>query len=125
MDVIDENGVLYVTSWTKSVDSDTRGRMLPIGVRPFYYDKVLWIDTLKFVFGSYDNPGGLDAMIEVSCGGVAASKLQVNGRVSIDKLIQKYKEKLVRHRATCGEQVVENFKSKFTIQLWQTKLWAL
>lgn len=125
MDIIDEKGVLYIASLTQSVEEGTKGLWIPIGIRPFYYNKVLWIDTLKFVFGSYDNPGGLDAMIEVSCGGVAASKLEVNGKVSIDKLIQTYKEKLVRYRATCGEQVVENFKSKFTIQLWQTKLWAL
>lgn len=125
MDVINEKGVIYVVSRVQSADVDTKGLWIPIGVRPFYYDKVLWIDTLKFAFGSYDEPGGLDAMIEVSTGGVAASKLEANGRVSINKLIQMYKEKLVRYRANSGEQVVENFKQKFTIQAWQIKLWAL
>ena len=125
MDVINETGVIYVVSRVQSADVDTKGLWIPIGVRPFYYDKVLWIDTLKFAFGSYDEPGGLDAMIEVSTGGVAASKLEANGRVSINKLIQMYKEKLVRHRANSGEQVVENFKQRFTIQVWQIKLWAL
>ena len=126
MDVVNENGILYVTLWIKSEDSDTQGRMLPIGTRPFYYNKVLWIDTLKFVFGSYEKPGGLEAMIEVSTGGVAASNQELNGkRVSVDALIQKYYEKLAKHKAKCVEQIVEPFKINFTIQLWQTKLWAL
>lgn len=126
MDIIDEKGVIYVVSREKSAHVDTKGLWVPVGNRPFYYTKVVWLDSLKFAFGCWDKPDGkLEAMIEVSCGGVAASKFDVNGRVSIDKLIQAYKENLVRHRATCGEQVVENFKSKFTIQLWQINLWAL
>jgi len=128
MDVINEKGVIYVVSRMQSANVDTKGLWVPIGLRPLYYTKVVWIDSLKFVFGCWDSDGDkIEAMVEVSTGGVAVSQEDMigRGRITVETLIKKYQEKLVSHRASCGEQVVENFKNRFTIQLWQIKLWAL
>ena len=129
MDVIEEKGVIYVVSREQSANVDTKGLWVPIGLRPLYYSKVVWIDSLKFVFGCWDSgKDKIEVMVEVSTGGVAASQDDFTGqrgKITVERLIKKYQEKLVRHRAACGEQVVENFKQRFTIQLWQINFWAL
>ena len=125
MDVVNEKGILYSVSIRKGY-GDLEGFWVPINLRPFYYDKVIWIDTLKFAIGSWDKESKrIEAMVEFSTKATAVSNVEINGTPTIDKLVTKYREKLARHGAGCGEQVVENYKSKFTIQLWQTNLWAL
>lgn len=125
MDIINEEGVLYTRPVVKHYEL---GGLLVQGsyVTPFYYNKVAWIGTLKFVFGNWVSPSsGIEAMVEVTTQATAVNRGEISGKVTIEKLVQKYEEKLVSHNAKCGEQVVENYNSKFTIQLWQIKLWVL
>ena len=125
MDVIEERGVVYRSLLFKSYREDVSAVWVPQGVQPFYYSKVVWIDSLKFVFGSDESADKITMMVEASTGGIAANALELRGKKTIEKFIAKYKEKLVNHKVSSGAQVVENFKNTFTIQLWQTKLWAL
>lgn len=125
MDVVKEKGILYGVSTIRGY-GDLDGFWIPIGLRPFYYNKVIWIDTLKFAIGNWDKESKrIGAMVEFSTKATAVSSAEINGTPTIDKLVAKYKEKLARHEARCGEQVVEDYNSKYTIQLWQTNLWAL
>ena len=125
MDVIEERGVIYRPLLLKSCREDVSAVWVPQGVQPFYYSKVVWIDSLKFVFGSEESADKITMMVEASTGGIAANALELTGKKTIEKFIAKYKEKLASHKVSSGAQVVENFKNTFTIQLWQTKLWAL
>jgi len=121
MDVINEKGELYSTSYTKSTEVETEGLWLPVGVRKFCYSKVVWIDSLKFAFGRWDAPGKITDMVEVSTGAIAVNAEEA-GSNEVSEMLKKYQQKLSACSIASGEELVKIFNSKF-IQAWQINLW--
>lgn len=79
-----------------------------------------WYDGRLFLLGSFDQfSGGSLSLIEAETGAIAVSPLDfTGGRVSVERIIKKFKEKLKKSGITIGEVTREYKNNNLVSELW-------
>lgn len=79
-----------------------------------------WYDGRLFLLGSFDQfSGGSLSLIEAETGAIAVSPLDfTGGRVSVERIIKKFKEKLKKSGTTIGEVTRECKSNNLVSELW-------
>lgn len=79
-----------------------------------------WYDGRLFLLGSFDQfSGGSLSLIEAETGAIAVSPLDfTGGRVSVERIIKKFKEKLKKSGTTIGEVTREYKSNNLVSELW-------
>lgn len=79
-----------------------------------------WYDGRLFLLGSFGQfSGGSLSLIEAETGAIAVSPLDfTGGRVSVERIIKKFKEKLKKSGITIGEVTREYKNNNLVSELW-------
>lgn len=89
-------------------------------VHQFSYTHEYWFGGRKFLLGKLNNV----LMIEVSTGASCVTTYDINGKISIEKIISAFKNKLSKVNLTIDELIFNYKKRQLNLDAWEINLVA-